>query len=126
MFRRSGHRFADKYMRHSRIYSISDPLFARSSGFNSIGNGCSAEIPSAGAFMALLHRNGATSIELLSGRSRDCRLLHLHGAARLSVLDGQHGEIPAIVAAFISRIDDLANGTDSVDDLCAGWVGHEP
>src|SRR5215470_13964863 len=64
-------------------------------------------------------------LPLPSARGRAGTLLQLHGAARLSILDGRHSQISARVWGVCCGIDDLADRPHCIDDLCAGGIRHE-
>src|SRR5438132_13753301 len=75
------------------------------------------------AFMARASLCG--TLLILSARSRDFGFLKLHRSARLSVLDGHHGQVSALVANLCRRIDDLAYRADCIDNRRACRGRHE-
>src|SRR5437016_10799441 len=75
------------------------------------------------AFMARASLCG--TLLILSARSRDFGFLKLHRSARLSVLDGHHGQVSALVANLCRRIDDLAYRADCIDNRRTCRVRHE-
>src|SRR5262245_33061292 len=58
-------------------------------------------------------------------RAAGTGLLNLHGSVGSAGLDRHHRQVPALAADFCRWVDDLADRSDSVDDLCAGGIGDK-